>query len=87
MGKADYLKLGENNVLCDICGFKYKSSDLLKTWDGYWACRPCWYPRNPQDFVRGIPDPQAPRLSRPEAADVFTAEAEALESWPSNDVQ
>jgi len=25
-------------------------------WDGYWVCEQCWEIRNPQDFIKPIPD-------------------------------
>ena len=31
----------------------------------------CWEPRQPQDFVRGVADYQAPPFTRPEQSDVF----------------
>jgi hypothetical protein len=81
MGKADYLALGQNNVICDRCGFKFKSSDLHKTWNGLWVCQRDWEPRHPQDFVKGVLDNQRAPLSRPEAPDAFTVGATALTMW------
>lgn len=40
------------NALCDVCGFKKKSFDLRKRWDGMYCCPTCWEPRHPQDFLR-----------------------------------
>jgi hypothetical protein len=71
MGHADYYKSGDNNCICDRCGFKYKASELKKTWDGLQTCWKCWEYRHPQDFVRGVEDNQKPLLSRPEAPDSF----------------
>ena len=51
---------------------------LKKQWDGSWACRRDWRPRQPQDFVRGVVDDQSVTLSRPLAPATFTAEAIAL---------
>lgn len=67
---------GQHNVICDRCGFKYKSRQLRRQWDGVMACsgpstNDCWEPRHPQDFVRGKPDRQAPEWVRPEPDDVF----------------
>lgn len=42
------------NALCDVCGFKFKSSDLKKRWDGLMTCHADWEPRHPQDFLRAI---------------------------------
>ena len=83
MGQSDYFKPGSHNAICDICGFKFKAEQLRRTWDGYMACtvNKCWNPRQPQDYVRGVLDNQSVEISRPEAADTFTADAEALEPW------
>ena len=35
------------------------------------VCQDCWEPRQPQDFVRGVADIQAPPWTRPEGTDVF----------------
>jgi len=70
MGKADYYAHGENNVICDRCGFKRKSSDVREEWNGLIVCKDtCWEPRQPQDKVRAKHDNQRPKISRPEQAD------------------
>lgn len=72
MGRADYYKKGQWLVICDVCGMKYHSSDLKMRWDGLMCCTQDWNIRQPQDFVRGIPDPQAVPWSRPDVAPPFT---------------
>lgn len=67
-------KHGSYNVLCDRCGFKYKAGQLRVEWNGLRTCRGpstnnCWEQRQPQDFVRGKPDRQAPPWVRPEPTD------------------
>ena len=71
MGRADFYKKGQWDVICDICGQKYHSGDLKERWDGLMCCRQDWNIRQPQDFVRGIPDPQATPWSRPDVAPPF----------------
>lgn len=71
MGRADYYSKGSWNALCDECGQKFKSFDLKKRWDGLFVCSRDWEPRQPQDFVRGIADPQAVPWSRPPGSMVF----------------
>lgn len=48
----NYLKLGDWNALCDVCGFKFKASMLQKRWDGAMVCASDWETRHPQDFLR-----------------------------------
>ena len=40
----------EYNVLCPVCQFKMKASDLRWRWDGLWVCKDDWEPRHPLDF-------------------------------------
>jgi hypothetical protein len=72
MGKADYLKLGDWNAICDRCGAKFKGSALRKTWQGYMVCEKDWEPRQPQDSVRGIADPLAIPWARPKGTPDIT---------------
>ena len=62
---------GDWSVLCDACGRKMRASDLRQRWDGLKVCPEDWEPRQPQDFVRGVADYQAPPFTRPEQGDVF----------------
>ena len=59
------------NVICDQCGRKFKDSDLQLRWDGLMVCSRDWEPRQPQDFVHGVADKQAPPFSRSEQSDTF----------------
>jgi len=58
-------------VVCDVCGREYKNYDLQLRWDGLMVCSGDWEPRQPQDFVHGVADKQAPPFTRPEQADTF----------------
>ena len=60
-----YWKSGDYNATCDICGWRYKASELRKTWDGYYVCKKDWYPRNPLDFPVKVTDDKAPPWTRP----------------------
>lgn len=71
MGRADRYVHGTNNVICPVCGFKWKSREMIHRWDGQWVCKYDWEPRHPLDFVRAILDDQSVEISRSEQADVF----------------
>lgn len=75
MGKADFLRLGDHNAQCYECGRKFKASELKRHWQGYYVCPDHWEPRQPQDFVRGTKDIQAPGWTQPQPAPVFVAGA------------
>ena len=56
---------------CDVCGRKYKASQLKQRWDGLMCCHQDWEIRQPQDFVRGVADNQLAPWTRPEPTDSF----------------
>lgn len=62
---------GDWEALCDVCGRKYKASKLKQRWDGLMCCPQDWEIRQPQDFVRGVPDPQLVPWVRTEPTDQF----------------
>lgn len=65
MGRADYLAEGDWNATCSMCGFKFKASELVRNWQGMWRCPAHNEPRQPQDFVRAVPDIQTPPWVQP----------------------
>jgi hypothetical protein len=64
-GSADYLKRGDWNAICDVCGFKFKASELKKRWDNMMVCEKDFEFRHPQDFLKSRRDNQAVSWSRP----------------------
>ena len=71
MGQADYYAPGDYNAQCYQCSRKFKFSMLTRNWQGYYVCPEHWEPRQPQDFVRGIPDNQAVPQAQPWPAPEF----------------
>ena len=71
MGRADFLRLGDWNVQCYRCGFKRKASEMRKQWQGYYVCPEHWEMRQPQDFVKSVPENIAPPWSQPMPADDY----------------
>lgn len=74
--KSNWFESGLWNALCDVCGFKRKSSELTERWDGMMVCRPsvkagCWETRHPQELIRPIPDQLPLPWTRPEPPDRF----------------
>lgn len=64
---------GDWKAICDVCGREFKASQLNKRWDGLMCCKQDWEPRQPQDFVRGVADPQLVPWVRDEPTDSFIA--------------
>lgn len=64
-GRADYLKLGDFNAVCSMCGRKRKASTMVKNWQGMYRCPEHNEARHPQDFVRGVQDVQTVPWAQP----------------------
>lgn len=75
-------RAGQHKLVCDVCGEVHISSQMRRRWDNLMVCSKDWEMRQPQDFVRGVPDNQAVRPSRPEPDNVFLAYGEVT----SNDL-
>jgi len=71
-GRADYLDLGNWNAVCYQCGRKRKASTLSRNWQGFYVCKEHNEPRQPQDFVRSVPDVITPPWAQPMPEDHFT---------------
>lgn len=76
--KRNYLPLGAVWMMSDRTGRRIASTDMRTEWNGslveYW-----WYEkRNPQDFVRGIPDYQNVPFARPEPPPLFVQQPLAV---------
>lgn len=64
-GRTNYYAPGDWDAVCYICGFKSKASSMVRYWSGFYTCQSCWEPRQPQDFVRSIPDIQTAPWQQP----------------------
>ncbi len=80
MGSRDHYVLGDYNAICQMCGFKYKASELRKRWDGVMVCKKDYEPRHPQDFIRAIPEQAQLPFTSPEPPDRFLAVGEIIPS-------
>lgn len=64
---------GNWNAICDICGFKFKASEMRKKWDGTMVCKQDYEIRHPQDFLRVRGDKPSVPWARPEPDDDFVS--------------
>lgn len=77
-GHADYLKRGDWNAICDVCGFKFKASELRKRWDNLRVCKDDWELRQPQDFLKSRPDKQNVPWTRPDSDETAIVNGDGL---------
>jgi hypothetical protein len=54
------------NGVCDVCGFKKKSYELRKRWDGFMVCEEDWEPRHVLDFYKTRNDTHQLPWTRPD---------------------
>lgn len=71
MSDVNLYVAGDYYLVCDECGFKVRSSETKKRWDGMRVCFKDFEPRHPQDGARGRKDRQAVANARPESPDTF----------------
>ena len=48
----NYFKSGVWNVICDVCGFEFKSDEVKKRWDGLMVCDGDFEHDHPQKYLR-----------------------------------
>jgi hypothetical protein len=68
---GNYLRLGDWNAICDVCGFKYKASELKKRWDNLMVCSKDYEHRHPQLYIHVSPDSSNLPWTRQEPEDLF----------------
>lgn len=66
-----YFLSGQYNSICDRCGFKFKSSELRKDWQGLMVCSKDYEARHPQDFIKVRSEKAIPDWTRPRPLDSF----------------
>jgi len=67
----NYLKSGSWNVLCDVCGQKFKAEHLKKRWDGLYVCTNDFENRHVSDFLRVQKERISVPYLRPQTVDTF----------------
>lgn len=66
-----FYKPGSWNVHCDVCGFKFKSDQVRRRWDGLMVCENDFEHDHPQKFLRVHEDKQSVPFVRKQNDDTF----------------
>ena len=61
-----YYKPGTWNVICDVCGFRFKSDQVRTRWDNLVVCQTDWEADHPQKYLKIQPDGQGVPFTRKE---------------------
>ena len=65
MGTERFYKLGSFYRICDRTGFATRAERTQTEWNNLIVNRRVWEARQPQDFVKGVPDNQTVPYARP----------------------
>lgn len=65
--------VGTWNVICDVCGFRYKANQVKQRWDGLIVCDADFEERHPSDLFRAREEKTGVPFTRPEPTDTFVA--------------
>ena len=72
---------GQWNVICDSCGWKKKSGEVRRRWDGLVVCADtCWETDHPQKYLRVRETGLSVPFIRDEPADTFQTVCYVYES-------
>lgn len=66
-----WYKSGDWNAVCDVCGFRFKSSKLRKRWDGLMVCDKDFEYDHPQKYIKVEETSQAAQWTRQDDASNF----------------
>ena len=69
--KRTYYKPGCWNVICDVCGVRFKSDQVRQRWDARIVCKDDWESDHPQKYLRVRSDVRPVPYVRPEQDDQF----------------
>jgi hypothetical protein len=76
---------GSWNVICDVCGFKFKSDDIKKRWDGMMVCKEDWEPRHESDFYRAPKEDPSVPYTRSDSSEAGGTDIEGGSFPPTED--
>jgi hypothetical protein len=77
-----YFKSGQWNVICDVCGKRYKIGEVRKRWDGLLVCNKDFEQDHPQKYLRVRETGQAVPIIRDEPLDDFREVCDLVSRLP-----
>jgi hypothetical protein len=64
-------RVGTWSVICDVCGFRFQNTEVMKRWDGLMVCEKDYETKHPQLTIRIKPERLVPNFVRPFGTDTF----------------
>lgn len=71
MYKRPKIRPGQWNVVCDRTGFRLPNTVCQFQWNNLLVWDRVWEARQPQDYLRGLPDNQSVPYARPQTEPRF----------------
>lgn len=62
---------GDYYMICDRCHFKFRRSQMQRTYDGLWVCWKDYEDQHPQELIQSTPDNINVDISRPEPVEFY----------------
>ena len=62
---------GTWNIICDVCGFRFKANEIKHRWDGLVVCKEDYEERHPMDLFKAREEKTGVPFTRPEPTDQF----------------
>lgn len=73
-------KHGAWNVICDVCGFEFKSDEVQRRWDNLIVCKKDFEHDHPQKYLRLRAEDTSVPFVRPPPEDIFVEYCDILGS-------
>ena len=64
-------RVGTWNVVCDVCGFQFLNTEVMKRWDGMIVCKDDFETKHPSLTTRIRSETSVPTFVRPPGPDIF----------------
>lgn len=81
----NYWVSGSHNIICDVCGVRFKFGDVRKRWDGLIVCHKDFEQDHPQKYLRVRETGQAVPVIRDEPEDNFVFVCDIVSIQPRAD--
>lgn len=78
----NYYVSGSHNIICDVCGVRFKFGDVRKRWDGLIVCHKDYEQDHPQKYLRVRETGQAVPIIRDEPVDTFQFVCDIISKQP-----
>ena len=77
--QGNHYEPGNYWMICDVCGRKFRFSDMLRRWDNAWVCHNDWEIQHPQEHLRGRSERIGVPVARPEPTETVIGPGDVMQ--------